>query len=64
MAKKKRPDARQHEQRSVAGVLYRDFENLPGEFRVLLAWAVDAKQRAETFFDPYSCSHHQARRDR
>ncbi|HEX3855410.1 MAG TPA: hypothetical protein VHW01_30820 [Polyangiaceae bacterium] len=116
MAKKKLSDTRKREQRSVAGVLYQDFENLPGEFRVLfnkhwgapstiadiaaglgdvlgeingpltgdefrraatlvrshighamqalfelqgfagtldgLAWAVDAKRRAETFFDP------------
>ena len=116
MAKKKRSDPRKHEQPSVAGVLYQDFENLPGEFRVLLnkhsatpstigdvaaglgdvfgeirgtltgdefrraatlvrahiahvthalfelqdfagmldglSWAVDAKRRAETFFDP------------
>ena len=116
MPKKKLSDPRQHQQPSAAGVLYQDFENLPGEFRVLLnkhsatpstisdvaaglgdvfgeirgtlsgeefrraatlvrshvahatrallelesfagtldglAWAVDAKQRAETFFDP------------
>ena len=116
MAKKKPSDHRKPEQRSIAGVLYQDFENLPGEFRVLLnkhsatpsaigdvaaglgdvfgeirgtltgeefrraatlvrshiahatqalfelqgfagtldglAWAVDAKRRAETFFDP------------
>jgi len=116
MAKKRLSDPRKPELRSVAGVLYQDFENLPGEFRVVLnkhsatpstigdvaaglgdvfgeirgtltgeefrraatlvrahvahvthallelqgfagtldglAWAVDAKQRAETAFDP------------
>jgi hypothetical protein len=116
MATKKVSDPKKPEQRSIADVLYQDFENLPGEFRVLLnkhsatpstigsvaaglsntigeirgtltgdefrqaatlvrsliahatqalfelqgfagtldglAWAVDAKRRAETFFDP------------
>jgi len=36
MAKKKLSDPRKREQRSVADQLYQDFENLPGEFRVLL----------------------------
>ncbi|HTA93411.1 MAG TPA: hypothetical protein VK745_27725 [Polyangiaceae bacterium] len=36
MATKKVSDPKKPEQRSIADVLYQDFENLPGEFRVLL----------------------------